>query len=103
MAARKFQNPQVVVANRLADGLVVYLGPDGWVPEVDDAEVAQDAEASASLVARGERAMGQNEVVDAYAIDVRLDGDTVTPIANKEAIRAKGPTVRPDLGKQAEI
>ncbi|HBT43443.1 MAG TPA: DUF2849 domain-containing protein, partial [Rhodospirillaceae bacterium] len=36
---------QVVTGNRLADGVVIYLGQDGgWTPKIDAARVAVDAD-----------------------------------------------------------
>ena len=42
-------------------------------------------------------------VIDPYLIEVTLDGAAPRPVSNREAIRAQGPTVRLDLGKQAEL
>jgi hypothetical protein len=41
-------------------------------------------------------------VVDPYLIEVTREGAVPRPVRLREAIRARGPTVRPDLGKQAE-
>ena len=41
-------------------------------------------------------------VVDPYAVEVELRNGHYAPKALREAIRAAGPTVRRDLGKQAE-
>ena len=42
-------------------------------------------------------------VIDPYLIDV-IEGDSERrPTRFRELIRAKGPTVRPDIGKQAEL
>ena len=79
---------QVVTANRLADGVVVFLGLRGWVEELDKASVASTAEAV-------------NEVVDAYLIEVAAEHGRLQPTALRERLRARGPSVRLDLGKQA--
>ncbi|MEJ0043091.1 MAG: DUF2849 domain-containing protein [Rhizomicrobium sp.] len=42
-----------------------------------------------------------NEVVAIYLFDVKLDGGVIKPVKEREIIRAAGPTVRRDLGKQA--
>jgi hypothetical protein len=34
-------------------------------------------------------------------IEVQLEGDMLVPVKRREAIRATGPTIRLDLGKQA--
>ena len=41
-------------------------------------------------------------IVDPYAIAVELRNGHYAPKALREAIRASGPTVRRDLGKQAQ-
>ena len=94
--------PQVVIANRLTDGRVVFLAEgDTWASDVNDARVASsDADAEA-LLATGLRLEGQQEVVGAELIDVAVDAGHVRPTRSREAIRAAGPTNRPDLGKQA--
>jgi len=95
----KIKLPQALTANRLIDGDVVYLTADGlWSPNFADAQiVAPDADTAPfdTLAARSE---ALNEVTGAYWFDVTEDGE---PASQKERIRAKGPTIRTDLGKQA--
>jgi hypothetical protein len=93
---------QIVTANRLKDGLVVYLGAnDVWVARIENAEVAQGKDAAAALLARAEAPAQKTRVVGPYLMDVTLDDDTVRPASIREIIRALGPTVRTDLGYQA--
>lgn len=95
--------PQVVVANRLRDGIVVFLGTGGeWVERVEECAPAADAEGGARLLAAGEQAAAEQLVVGPELIDVEECGGALTPVKMREAIRARGPTVRTDLGKQAE-
>ena len=62
--------PQMIIANRLRDGVVVFLAPDeGWVPAI----------AAGTL------------------IEVELEQGQPRPTAIREAIRAFGPSVRTDL------
>ena len=42
-------------------------------------------------------------VVGPYLMDVAAENGVPRPISNREVIRARGPTVRLDLGKQAEL
>ena len=49
----------------------------------------------------GEIAEANQEVIGASLIEVEDRDGVLTPIKMREAIRAKGPTVRKDLGKQA--
>lgn len=97
---------QVVIASRLADGRVVFLkeasGGAEWVGLLDAAEVAEDAQRAEALLALGEASAADHSVVEPYLIDVERDGDHWRPTKYREAIRALGPTIRTDLGKQAE-
>ena len=56
----------------------------------------------AAALERAKADEGQNLVVDFYAVAVEIRNGHVVPKALREAIRAAGPTVRRDLGKQAE-
>jgi Protein of unknown function (DUF2849) len=92
---------KVLTANRLGPGEVVYWnGALGWMPELRQAQVLQDAEAESVLKAAAE-SVARNEVVAPYLFPVRLDSGRIIPTSARELIRARGPSVRPDLGKQA--
>ncbi len=89
---------QVLTANRLSDGEVVYLAADGaWVESIDRAQALTGAEADAALAA-GQTAEREQKIVHAYLFDITPDR---RPVKMREIIRAAGPTVRRDLGKQA--
>ena len=93
---------KVLSANRLLDGEVVFLDRNGvWSPRIDDALVAVKA-GEATLKALGERAVKARIVTALEIIDVEAKDGAVRPLHIRERIRALGPTVRPDLGKQAE-
>jgi hypothetical protein len=95
------QTTQALTANRLRDGEVVYWRGGEWVTGLPDAELFQDkAAAAAALEAAGE-AVKARFVVNPYLFDVRADGTNIRPVEEREIIRAAGPTVRTDLGKQA--
>ena len=88
---------QIVLASRLGDGRVVFLakgstaGSVDWAALIQDAEVADSEQSAAELLSIGEAdADARHLVVDPYLIDVEGEG------------RALGPTIRKDLGKQAE-
>ena len=92
---------KVLTANKLAPGEVVYWNGSGWMPALQHAQVLQDAEAESLLNAAAEWVQ-RNEVVAPYLFPVRLDSSgRIIPASARELIRAKGPSVRPDLGKQA--
>jgi hypothetical protein len=90
---------QVLTANRLIDGEVVYWRAGGWVEAFGEAEIfAGEAEAKAALD-RAQHSVAANTVVGPYLFDLRADG---APAKEREIIRAMGPSVRTDLGKQAD-
>ena len=94
---------QIVTANRLNDGLVIYLGRnESWVDRIEAAEIAESKDAAAALLARAEAPAHRTRVVGPYLMEVDLDAGTPRPASNREVIRALGPTVRTDLGYQAE-
>jgi len=92
---------QVVIASRLGDGLVVFLGPSGWVEALDGAQVARSDDEAAALEARARASEARDEVVDPYLIEVREEAGGCVPTRYRELIRARGPSIRSDLGKQA--
>jgi hypothetical protein len=93
--------PQLLTANRLRDGDVVYWRTGAWVGELADAEIfASDTEAEAALTAAGEF-VKDRVVVNPYLFDVRIDAHGIRPVKEREIIRAAGPSVRHDLGKQS--
>jgi hypothetical protein len=88
--------PQKLTANRLKDGVVVYWKHGAWVEALADGEVLTD-NAEAALAA-AQASVADNSVVGTYLFDLRADG---SPVKEREIIRAAGPSVREDLGKQA--
>ena len=91
-----------ISANRLTDGTVIFLSGENWVEDLDDAQrFADQAAADAALEARGKADAARNLLVDPTVFALREAGGRVEAAHIREAIRAKGPTVRPDLGKQA--
>jgi sulfite reductase (NADPH) hemoprotein beta-component len=94
--------PDVVTANRLTDGVVVFQTADeGWSEDFNRAAVQADAQATAGALARAKEDEASNIVVDPYAVAVEERNGHIAPKALREAIRAAGPTIRRDLGKQA--
>ncbi len=83
---------QIVTANRLADGRVVFLAPSGWSRAIDAALALESTEAVEAALARAERDAAANHVVDVYAIDVRRAGPRIVPARLRERIRVTGPT-----------
>jgi hypothetical protein len=94
---------KIVTANRLNDGLVVYLNGAGWSERIEDARIAGDDAAADGLLAEAEGQGQEIRVIEPYLIEVAIEGAAPRPVSYREAIRAQGPTVRLDLGKQADF
>ncbi|MDG4892900.1 MULTISPECIES: DUF2849 domain-containing protein [unclassified Mesorhizobium] len=92
---------KVLTANRLSDGIAVWYADGGWAEAVGHADVAHDKAAEDRLEAIGAAAAANNEVLDVNVIDVTIVDGLVEPVRLREKIRAAGPTIHPDLGKQA--
>lgn len=86
---------QVLTANRLDDGRVVFLTPGGdWSPVLNDARTAREPAAAAALNTVGEQAEANSTVVGPYLIEVTEEEHGIRAKAIREAIRASGPTIQ---------
>lgn len=95
--------PQVLTANRLSVGEVVYWNAaKGWVQHLHDAEVLPDDKAEEVLKTAGARSVQESQVVGVYLFEVRVKDGSIVPVKTRETIRAAGPSARRDLGKQAD-
>lgn len=93
---------QVLTANRLIDGAVVFLAVgETWVTRLDDVQVAADKDDAAALEAIGARDVAAQIVVAPYLIDVAEENGHIAPTRYRERIRAFGPSTHPELAKQA--
>jgi len=91
---------KAITANRLEDGAVVYLDDNGqWTAQIGRA-ARFDGEAGEAALADAKRRM--TEIADIYLIDIGEDGAPAGRATLRETIRTAGPTVRRDLGYQAE-
>lgn len=95
--------PVILVANDLLEGDVVFATADGWSRDPRQAKVAQDDAAAQALEAFAAREFLHARVVGATLVDVELRDGAPVPRHIREAIRARGPSTRPDLGKQADF
>jgi Protein of unknown function (DUF2849) len=90
--------PQMIIANRLRDGVVVFLAPgESWDPSIAAGAVIDNDADAARLLGVAKQHEGQCKVIDPVLIDVELQDGKPRPTAIREAIRAFGPTVRTDL------
>ena len=92
-----------LTANALDSGDVVFWNAGRWVGAFAEAELFQidpaqaDGRDAALAAARAQTAV----VVDPYLIDVALEDGLPVPVSYRERVRALGPTIHPDMGKQA--
>ncbi len=94
---------QLVTANRLRDGIAVFMTRAGeWSEVIDEAVLALEPQAAAALEARAKEDERKTLVTGAYLIDAERLNGRVRAAHIRERMRALGPTVRLDLGKQAE-
>ena len=101
---------QIVIASRLSDGRVVFLAANAtnatkvaWKALLPEATIAgDDHEATRMLTLAEADAAATQDIVDPYLIDVVQKGGEWRPTKYREVIRCLGPTMRLDLGKQAE-
>ena len=85
---------KVLTANRLTDGIAVWLGPNGeWTVSIKDAFLARHEEAVAAITEAGNQALADNRVVDVNVIDVEETASGPRPFRLRERIRAEGPTI----------
>jgi len=94
--------PQMLTANRLVDGDVLYWKGGDWVLSFKDGDVFDDPTAADAALAAAQKYVTGNAVVSPYLFDVKTDAKGIHPVKEREIIRAAGPTMRLDLGKQAE-
>jgi hypothetical protein len=103
MAAEKHPFPSILLANDLLSGLIVTWTGQRWSPAIKDAQIAQDAEAAEALHNEGLAAYKRHEVLDVGLVAVAISVNGIPePSHFRERFRTLGPTVRTDLGKQAE-
>jgi hypothetical protein len=96
----KVQDPQMITANRLRDGEVLYWKGDDWVLALAEGQVFADPKAADAALAEAMKYVAGNKVVNPYLFDVKVADGAIRPVKEREIIRAKGPTVRGE-GKQA--
>jgi hypothetical protein len=102
-ADMKWTMSDIITANRLTDGIVLFQdSTGGWVEDFAHAAIYPDAEATKAALARAKEDEARDLIVEPYAVVVALRNGHYAPKALRELIRATGPTIRLDLGKQAQ-
>lgn len=85
----------MLIANRLHDGLVVFLAADGaWVESITNGWLTRDESDRSRALQRGKEAQYANQVIGADLIEVVEQQGIRMPVSIREAIRATGPTVQ---------
>ncbi|XSG80884.1 MAG: DUF2849 domain-containing protein [Methyloligella sp. ZOD6] len=80
---------QAMTANRLEDGIVVYLAPDGsWTEELEKARIAETEDEVNAMEEQAEKAVAAREVVGAYTIAVEIEDGEPVATSVRERIRA---------------
>lgn len=104
MAEIKPGSDRIVTANEIMSGQVVFLRPQGgWSSDPAEAAFAESREQAEALLAQGLASNARSEVELVALIAAERDAQgRPRPTRNREIIRAAGPTVRRDLGYQAE-
>ncbi|MFO1116604.1 MAG: DUF2849 domain-containing protein [Beijerinckiaceae bacterium] len=99
--AKRTPLPAILIANDLLDGDVVFRTASGWTRDPREASVATDQDAADRLEVEAVQGMKRQEVVDAYLIDVDVKNGVPVPRHFRERFKTLGPSVHPELGKQA--
>ena len=90
--------PQMIIANRLTDGLVIYMGAQGeWVHSIHQGAVLEDETEAEHWLTVAQQAVQDSVIVDPYLIKVDIANGERRPVGARETIRAFGPSVRTDL------
>jgi uncharacterized protein DUF2849 len=88
----------VLTANRLSDGVVVFLDDNGdWIEGMPGAAVARSPEAARALEAQGLRDAARNLVVEPYLVEVREAAGGLRPVRTRERVRLAGPSILDDV------
>jgi hypothetical protein len=91
----------MITANRLRDGEVVWWKDNRWVERIEQATLYTLPKDADAALAEAMKSVKDCTMVNPYLFEVRVEGSKITPASEREIIRAAGPTVRHDLGKQS--
>lgn len=105
MAQSSSPTPKVMTANRLSDGVVVYLTlAHTWSDRFEDAHASAEPAELAGFEATALEAVRSRAVVGTYLFPVAIAANgSLIPLGQRERIRAKGPTVGTDLTPSLQV
>lgn len=86
--------PQMIIASRIGDGRVVFMGgPGAWVDSIGDGVLIESEADAERLLAAAKADEADCLVIDPYLIDVAAGEHGRRPTSVREEIRAFGPSV----------
>jgi len=86
--------PKVISANRLADGVVVYLRSDAsWFEELEEARPLEDERAAEEGLGKAREDVKRSLIVDPVLVEVLAEDGGLRAATLRETIRACGPTI----------
>ena len=98
MSKKNAAERSILTANRLGDGIAVFLDFEGaWSETIAEAAVAHSPDEVRALEDRGTYDAAHNLVVEPYLIEVREVAGRIEPIRYRERVRAGGPTILEDV------
>ncbi len=84
----------VISANRLVDGIVVYMGRDGaWTTKLGEGQIFCKQSRGRDRAALPRPALKRNLVVDPAVVEVTEEAGGPRAVTLRESIRACGPTI----------
>jgi hypothetical protein len=101
MAHQTVSGPQMLTANALREGDVLYWKDGGWVLDFAQGQVFSDPAAANGALEAAQAFVIGNKVVAPYLFEVREEKGKIRPVKEREIIRGAGPSIRTDTGKQA--
>jgi hypothetical protein len=96
--SKRAPNVAVLTANRLHDGIVVYLAADSrWVEGIEEAAVARSPDEARALQEQGARDAAASLVVEPYLAEVAEAAGRLVPARMRERVRVEGPSILGDV------
>jgi hypothetical protein len=94
----KTAETSILTANRLSDGVVVFLDFEGaWSESIAEAVLARSPDEARALQDRGTYDAARNVIVEPYLVEVRETAGGVMPVRYRERVRAGGPSILEDV------
>lgn len=84
---------QILTANDLCSGSIVYLSASGWNSSINQASLLDDSDVDTALRAASDQVA---EVIGAYPVEVTVTSSGLQPIKLRERLRALNHAIRED-------